>query len=191
MTGPVSFWTAERTEQLKKLWDNGLSASQIATEIGNCTRNAVIGKVHRLGLAGRSKVIAIRQPRPSRAGQSAVRVPAKIAGTIPPQVNRGGWSPDAPPLPEGRHYKPVHRGNPSKVLHGGIIRKAGQPEPLMIPFTERSGEECSYFCSPDGEPRAVCGHPVMTIRGQRGAEKASYCPFHYGLTHKDYAKETA
>ena len=43
-------WTDERVEQLKKLWSDGLSASQIAAELGGITRNAVIGKVHRLGL---------------------------------------------------------------------------------------------------------------------------------------------
>ena len=43
-------WTDERVELLKKLWADGLSASQIAAELGGITRNAVIGKVHRLGL---------------------------------------------------------------------------------------------------------------------------------------------
>src|SRR5215472_5734064 len=43
-------WTDERVELLKKLWSDGLSASQIAAELGGITRNAVIGKVHRLGL---------------------------------------------------------------------------------------------------------------------------------------------
>ncbi|WOI53573.1 GcrA family cell cycle regulator [Parvularcula sp. LCG005] len=47
-------WTDERVEQLKQLWSDGLSASQIANRMGGVTRNAVIGKVHRLGLAGRA-----------------------------------------------------------------------------------------------------------------------------------------
>ncbi len=47
-------WDEERVEQLKKLWAEGLSASQIAGKIGGVTRNAVIGKVHRLGLSGRA-----------------------------------------------------------------------------------------------------------------------------------------
>jgi GcrA cell cycle regulator len=46
-------WTDERVELLKKLWSEGLSASQIAGRLGGVTRNAVIGKVHRLGLSGR------------------------------------------------------------------------------------------------------------------------------------------
>lgn len=48
-------WNDERVELLKKLWAEGLSASQIATAMGGVTRNAVIGKVHRLGLSGRAK----------------------------------------------------------------------------------------------------------------------------------------
>ena len=47
-------WNDERVEQLKRLWAEGLSASQIASKMGGVTRNAVIGKVHRLGLSGRA-----------------------------------------------------------------------------------------------------------------------------------------
>lgn len=47
-------WTDERIEQLKSLWTEGLSASHIAKVMGGISRNAVIGKVHRLGLAGRA-----------------------------------------------------------------------------------------------------------------------------------------
>lgn len=48
-------WTDERVEKLKKLWSEGLSASQIAAQLGGVSRNAVIGKVHRLNLPGRAK----------------------------------------------------------------------------------------------------------------------------------------
>src|SRR3954465_2625436 len=74
-------WTDERVETLKKLWSDGLSASQIAAELGGITRNAVIGKVHRLGLSGRAKSPSspgprgrnprthmMRGPRPHRVG---------------------------------------------------------------------------------------------------------------------------
>jgi GcrA cell cycle regulator len=59
-------WTDERVEQLKKLWADGLSASQIAAELGGITRNAVIGKVHRLGLSGRTKAPSSNAPRPRK-----------------------------------------------------------------------------------------------------------------------------
>src|ERR1700679_1143021 len=63
----VLTWTDDRVEQLKKLWEGGLSASQIAAELGNVTRNAVIGKVHRLGLSGRAKSPSSAAPRPRKA----------------------------------------------------------------------------------------------------------------------------
>src|ERR1043165_7469683 len=65
-------WTEERVELLKKLWLEGLSASQIAGVLGEgVTRNAVIGKVHRLKLSGRAKPASstprVRSaPRPAR-----------------------------------------------------------------------------------------------------------------------------
>src|SRR5947209_815651 len=59
----VLTWSDDRVEQLKKLWESGLSASQIAAELGAVTRNAVIGKVHRLGLAGRAKAPSSAAPR--------------------------------------------------------------------------------------------------------------------------------
>jgi GcrA cell cycle regulator len=60
-------WTDDRVEQLKKLWEAGLSASQIAAELGSITRNAVIGKVHRLGLSGRAKSPSSAAPRQRKA----------------------------------------------------------------------------------------------------------------------------
>ena len=63
-------WTDERVELLKKLWSDGLSASQIAAELGGITRNAVIGKVHRLGLSGRAKSPSSAAPRPRKARSS-------------------------------------------------------------------------------------------------------------------------
>ena len=60
-------WTEERVELLKKLWMEGLSASQIAAVLGDgVTRNAVIGKVHRLKLSGRAKPASTRTERTTR-----------------------------------------------------------------------------------------------------------------------------
>ncbi len=55
-------WTDERVELLKKMWNEGHSASQIAKELGGVTRNAVIGKVHRLGLSNRAGPEAEAKP---------------------------------------------------------------------------------------------------------------------------------
>src|SRR6266705_4759088 len=69
-------WTDERVELLKKLWADGLSASQIAGELGGITRNAVIGKVHRLGPSGRAKSpsSAAQRPRKARPHAHMLRV---------------------------------------------------------------------------------------------------------------------
>ena len=56
-------WTDDRVEMLKKLWMEGLSASQIARQMGGVTRNAVIGKVHRLGLSGRASPARVSTAR--------------------------------------------------------------------------------------------------------------------------------
>ena len=86
-------WTDERVDILRKLWLDGHSASQIAAELGGVTRNAVIGKVHRLGLSGRgqptSSIKRVRrpsqsthrrqQPRTRTIGNTALKLEYDIA----------------------------------------------------------------------------------------------------------------
>ena len=67
-------WTDERVDLLKKLWSEGLSASQIANRLGGVTRNAVIGKVHRLGLSGRTTTSRIKSVKTS---QKSSKIPDK------------------------------------------------------------------------------------------------------------------
>lgn len=59
-------WSEERVEMLKSLWSKGRTASQIADELGDVTRNAVIGKVHRLGLKSRPSPIRRERERERR-----------------------------------------------------------------------------------------------------------------------------
>ena len=65
-------WTDERIDHLKKLWEKGLTASQIAEELGGVSRNAVIGKAHRLGLKSR--------PSPVKSGDSKKKAAPKKSG---------------------------------------------------------------------------------------------------------------
>ncbi|MEO8811367.1 MAG: GcrA family cell cycle regulator [Caulobacteraceae bacterium] len=71
-------WTDERVETLRKLWLDGQSASQIAKALGGVTRNAVIGKVHRLGLSGRAA-----PSQPARASFKAPRPPRPVVASTP------------------------------------------------------------------------------------------------------------
>ncbi|MCR5871529.1 hypothetical protein LRS12_12865 [Sphingomonas sp. J344] len=69
-------WTDERIETLRKMWDSGLTATQIAEELGGVSRNAVIGKAHRLGLASR--------PSPVKANATEAKpTPASAAPPAP------------------------------------------------------------------------------------------------------------
>ncbi|WP_421792722.1 GcrA family cell cycle regulator [Hyphobacterium sp.] len=74
-------WTDDRVELLKKLWAEGHSASQIAKKIGGVTRNAVIGKVHRLGLSGRATP-SRPASRPARTPKPRVASPAKAKAPV-------------------------------------------------------------------------------------------------------------
>ncbi|MEM1410099.1 MAG: GcrA family cell cycle regulator [Pseudomonadota bacterium] len=81
-------WTDERVEELKKLWAEGHSASQIAARMGGVTRNAVIGKVHRLGLSGRAapakpKSVVTERKAHQEVPQPSDRVPSEPASPKP------------------------------------------------------------------------------------------------------------
>jgi GcrA cell cycle regulator len=75
-------WTDERIDRLKELWSNGMTASQIADELGGVSRNAVIGKAHRLGLQSRPSPVKPNEPAPA----PAARAPAEPAERASPPV---------------------------------------------------------------------------------------------------------
>ena len=75
-------WTEERVTLLTQLWGNGKSASEIAEIIGDVTRNAVIGKAHRLGLSGRPSPI-------KKVASSSVPCNQDRAPASEPQTARG------------------------------------------------------------------------------------------------------
>ncbi|MBN9581765.1 MAG: GcrA family cell cycle regulator [Afipia sp.] len=86
----VMSWTDDRVEQLKKLWEAGLSASQIAAELGNITRNAVIGKVHRLAAPRQRKVRPaqhmMRISRPVARGNTALAHAFEVEAETDPVI---------------------------------------------------------------------------------------------------------
>ena len=78
-------WTDERVETLKKMWAEGQSASQIAKELGGVTRNAVIGKVHRLGLSNRVGPGTPAEDEGTAASATATAAPSPAAPAKPAQ----------------------------------------------------------------------------------------------------------
>ena len=151
-------WTDERVELLRKLWLDGLSASQIAAELAHgITRNAVIGKVHRLGLSGRVKAQAPAAPR---------------------QRTRS-----AAPRPAPRPSAPIARGNLAVAF-----RPMEAPEPLpmedvVIPMSEmvtimelREGM-CRW---PVGDPTT----PEFRFCGSKGASVGPYCQHHARIAYQ-------
>ena len=78
-------WTNDKIELLKRLWDEGLTASRIAHEIGDMTRNAVIGKAHRLGLSGRmqsksknSSISIVRKKKNSPYNKKIIEISTQV-----------------------------------------------------------------------------------------------------------------
>mgnify|MGYP002701131959 CR=1 FL=1 len=84
-------WTNDKIELLKRLWDEGLTASRIAHEIGDMTRNAVIGKAHRLGLSGRmqsksknSSISIVRKKKNSPYKKKIIEISTKVDEPMKP-----------------------------------------------------------------------------------------------------------
>ena len=102
-------WTDERVEGLKKMWAEGKSASQIAKDLGGVTRNAVIGKVHRLGLSNRAGASASApEKKPPRASSSK---PASRTKTSQVRVVEVAVAPRKPIVPAGRPLPPQPSAN--------------------------------------------------------------------------------
>lgn len=89
-------WTDERIATLKKMWEGGSTASQIADELGGVSRNAVIGKAHRLGLKARPSPVKPNEKKDSPAAPQAEKPAAKPAARKPVAAAR----PAAPPPPQ-------------------------------------------------------------------------------------------
>ena len=123
-------WTDERVEQLKALWADGLSASQIARILGNVTRNAVIGKVHRLGLAGRAGPARAERPR-NVAHRPAVRAHIKE-----PEIVE-----EDPIVLEDGHFATVLTIN-DRMCHWPI----GDPADTAFHFCGRKPKTGSPYC---------------------------------------------
>jgi len=157
-------WTEDRVEMLKKLWADGLSASQIAKRLGGVTRNAVIGKVHRLGLSGRATPSRPTRRAPVKASAPAAR--AKPAA----QTSK------APVAPRPAAPAPVKR--PAPVAPAEAKRLASGDFATVLTLKDSM---CKW---PLGDPADAtfrfCGH--KTEPGQ------TYCEAHKAVAYQPQSK---
>nr|WP_319948239.1 GcrA family cell cycle regulator [uncultured Shimia sp.] len=122
-------WTDERVELLKKMWGEGQSASQIAKELGGVTRNAVIGKVHRLGLSNRTT--------PNKADAKPKAEPKAKPTPKPKVAVKPAPAPEPKPEPK---TEPAVPQKPAMSAARRAIIPAGQPLPPQPSANEISPE---------------------------------------------------
>ncbi|HMO28013.1 GcrA family cell cycle regulator [Enterovirga sp.] len=167
MADAATSWTDERVELLGKLWGEGLSASQIAALLGGgVTRNAVIGKVHRLGLSGRTKA---GQPAPA----------ARPAKARPPAT-----APAAPEPPRPRILAAVPvAALPAAFAPPSVPEAPPAAEAAEIPVSQRVSilELRETMCRwPLGDPQ----NPEFGFCGARTATGLPYCLVHCRLAYQ-------
>jgi GcrA cell cycle regulator len=159
-------WTKERIERLKELWTEGLSASQIAAELGGgLTRNAVLGKANRLGLThGAAK--EVRTPRPRKPH------PPDPAPTAEP-------SSPTEPTPASMPTKPVAASGPAAAPPAPVaLREAAIVPPSEgVTIMELREAMCRW---PLGDPTT----PEFRFCGAHAATGLPYCPHHAQIAYQ-------
>ena len=163
-------WTDERVELLKKLWTEGLSASQIAGRLGSgVTRNAVIGKVHRLNLSGRvqqQRSAAPRAPRKQREPSLAPR-----AGGSLPSLPTAGSNALKPMMRAEVHVRPAALPEPQP------LRLVDLPQDGRVTILHLSDKTCKWpIGDPGSEDFCFCGHNPR--------EGSPYCEYHARLAYQ-------
>lgn len=148
-------WTDERIATLKKMWEGGSTASQIAEELGGVSRNAVIGKAHRLGLKSRPSPVKANQTKKAAAKKATPKAPAKKAAPKPkPAAAKPAAKPSAAPTAKAGPKTPSSGANatPSQPIPnptpdlpkivsvgpGGFLRQGpGDQQPPIPPAPPR------------------------------------------------------
>ncbi len=124
-------WTDERIESLRTMWEKGLTASQIADELGGVSRNAVIGKAHRLGLKSRpSPVKATDKVKPAKAAAPAA--PKPVAPAAAPRAAAPAAPRPVAPTPPRSEARPTVDTPTADGSVGEQIPKADQPRIVSI-----------------------------------------------------------
>ncbi len=132
-------WTDQRIDQLKTLWEKGLTASQIADELGGVSRNAVIGKAHRLGLKSRPSPVKANEPdKKAVAAKKPAVAPAKPMAAAPvrprpmaPPASVAAPRVDGEPVPDAP--KPSTMPRIVSIGPGGFMRQGPGDQQAPIP----------------------------------------------------------
>ena len=137
-------WTEERIDRLKAMWTEGATASQIADELGGVSRNAVIGKAHRLGLEARPSPVkpgeekeraapAAAAPAPKPAVERPAPKPATAAADAPERA-----APAQPAAPRSPQRAQGDNVQYRSIGPGGFIRQGpGDQQPPIPPAPPR------------------------------------------------------
>lgn len=142
-------WTEQRVEILRQLWGQGQTASQIAAILGGVTRNAVIGKAHRLGLTARPSPIKRDASKPVEAKR---RVAPSIAMPKPQPILRGAVLPSHAKIEERRPDPNLNRPSMTARFGKNIAGRASCSWPIGDPKTADF-----HFCGETNEPgRPYC-----------------------------------
>ena len=142
-------WTEDRVEQLKKMWAEGLSASQIAAKLaGGVTRNAVIGKVHRMGLSGRVTRTRVSTPRTRKT-----REPSHPGRPAPAEASNNAYRSSG-----NNALKPVASVKPEPIPDPVPIRVADIPVGERVTILMLSDKTCRWpIGDPSSEDFCFCG----------------------------------
>ncbi|MCF8706570.1 GcrA family cell cycle regulator [Rhizorhapis sp. SPR117] len=117
-------WTDERIDQLKSMWEKGMTASQIAEDLGGVSRNAVIGKAHRLGLQSR--------PSPVKAGDGTRKVATAKKAAPKKADSQGDTAPvSVPARPAAASAAPA-RAAPPEPATAAPVQSAPQPRIVSV-----------------------------------------------------------
>jgi GcrA cell cycle regulator len=158
-------WTDERIETLRKMWDSGMTATQIAEELGGVSRNAVIGKAHRLGLASRPSPV---KPNPPEAKAAAPAPTATPAAPVPaPKADPAPRPAASVPVAAPREPVPVAREEaaaapaPRPAADAPVLRSVGPGG-----FVRQNPGEQSPPITPAPPRRLVPAKPSKEIEGK-------------------------
>jgi GcrA cell cycle regulator len=130
-------WTEERIERLKKMWQDGSTASQIADELGGVSRNAVIGKAHRLGLEARPSPVKPGEEKEHRAPAAAAAPAPKPAPAERPAPKAAAPAAESPAPAQPAQASPrrasAHDMQYRSIGPGGFIRQGPGEQQAPIP----------------------------------------------------------